>query len=189
MTAYLEHYFLPAPSSQSLNARRLRYPATPPAKINTCSFQQQISCLALFFLQVLGKHRIPPYQISRIEHPPSSPCASWPGHRSPSTASQAGTRILYWVRGNYRVRDNLALSVAMWLSTKLRMPLQASASESDYPIFCCTRCVDMFVLRRWCHSWRHVYMRGQRQVRGVELLISDRTLSEHCLLWEVWLQR
>lgn len=59
-----------------------------------------------------------------------SPCASLPSHRSPS-ASQAGTRILYWVRGNYRVHDNLALSAAMWLSTKLRMPLQASASERD----------------------------------------------------------
>lgn len=43
-----------------------------------------------------------------------------------SSHDQPGTRILYWVRGNYRVRDNLALSAAMWLSTQLRMPLQAS---------------------------------------------------------------
>lgn len=43
---------------------------------------------------------------------------------------QPGTRILFWVRGSFRVRDNLALSVAMWLSTQLRMPLQVGCSRA-----------------------------------------------------------
>ncbi|CAN0528817.1 unnamed protein product [Ectocarpus sp. 8 AP-2014] len=40
--------------------------------------------------------------------------------------TQDGSRILYWARGNYRVKDNLALSVALWLSTELQLPLQVS---------------------------------------------------------------
>lgn len=47
--------------------------------------------------------------------------------RITSRDDQPGTRLLYWVRGSFRVRDNLALSVAMWLSRELRMPLQALA--------------------------------------------------------------
>lgn len=47
--------------------------------------------------------------------------------RSTTHERQAGTRILYWVRGCFRVRDNFALSVAMWLSRELQMPLHAVA--------------------------------------------------------------
>lgn len=36
---------------------------------------------------------------------------------------------MYWIRGNYRVKDNQGLSVAMWLSTELRLPLQASGTR------------------------------------------------------------
>ncbi|CAN0484836.1 unnamed protein product [Ectocarpus sp. 12 AP-2014] len=43
----------------------------------------------------------------------------------PKPSEPDGSRILYWVRGNYRVKDNLALSVALWLSTELQLPLQA----------------------------------------------------------------
>jgi len=46
--------------------------------------------------------------------------------------NQIGTRILYWVRGNYRVKDNLGLSVALWLSTKLQLPLQVSEAIEYY---------------------------------------------------------
>ncbi|CAM9202113.1 unnamed protein product [Ectocarpus sp. 13 AM-2016] len=43
----------------------------------------------------------------------------------PKPSEPDGSRILYWARGNYRVKDNLALSVALWLSTELQLPLQA----------------------------------------------------------------
>ncbi|CAM9614578.1 unnamed protein product, partial [Choristocarpus tenellus] len=49
-----------------------------------------------------------------------------PGHSGVPT-SQPGARVLYWVSGSLRVRDNLALGVCMWLSHKLRMPLQVIA--------------------------------------------------------------
>ncbi|CAM9280650.1 unnamed protein product [Scytosiphon promiscuus] len=44
---------------------------------------------------------------------------------NPRSSAPAGSRIVYWIRGNLRVKDNQALSVAMWLSTELRLPLQA----------------------------------------------------------------
>lgn len=128
--AYLEHHVQPAPSSQSLNARRLRYPAT---SLAPNSKSRLAGCGALHYSSdkswISRSSPRTSYRGPNIY--PSSPCASWPARRSPFAASQAGTRILYWVRGNYRVRDNLALSVAMWLSTKLRMPLQASTCEND----------------------------------------------------------
>lgn len=40
--------------------------------------------------------------------------------------NKVGRRILYWVRGNYRVKDNLGLSVALWLSAQTQLPLQVS---------------------------------------------------------------
>ncbi|CAM9606204.1 unnamed protein product [Ectocarpus sp. 4 AP-2014] len=43
----------------------------------------------------------------------------------PKPSEPDGSRVLYWVRGNYRVKDNLSLSVALWLSTELQLPLQA----------------------------------------------------------------
>ncbi|CAM9880264.1 unnamed protein product, partial [Ectocarpus fasciculatus] len=43
----------------------------------------------------------------------------------PKPSEPDGSRILYWVRGNYRIKDNLALSMALWLSTELQLPLQA----------------------------------------------------------------
>ncbi|CAN0173785.1 unnamed protein product, partial [Hapterophycus canaliculatus] len=43
-----------------------------------------------------------------------------------------GSRIVYWIRGNYRVKDNQGLSVAMWLSSELRLPLQASGRAGIY---------------------------------------------------------
>ncbi|CAM9343360.1 unnamed protein product, partial [Discosporangium mesarthrocarpum] len=44
----------------------------------------------------------------------------YPGHSGP-----VGVKIIYWVSGTLRTRDNLALGVCIWLSRKLRMPLQA----------------------------------------------------------------
>eukprot|EP00752_Nemacystus_decipiens_P011208 g9960.t1 len=43
----------------------------------------------------------------------------------PKPNDPVGRRILYWVRGNYRVKDNLGLSVAFWLSAQTQLPLQA----------------------------------------------------------------
>lgn len=113
---------------------------------------------------------------------------------SPSTprARQAGTRILYWVRGNYRVRDNLALSVAMWLSTELRMPLQASVRQRDVarPL-----AVQMLYYRHtWCvgavdieptsksgnEPWTALRCAKNMPARGSSLQLLVRALPQHC---------
>lgn len=60
MAVSLERHVQSAPSTQSFNVRRLRYPATSPASNNKIK-AGKMSCLTLFSRQVLDEHIITPY--------------------------------------------------------------------------------------------------------------------------------
>lgn len=60
MAASLGHHAQSAPSTQSVNVRRLRFPATSSASNNKIK-AGRISCLAFFPREVLDEHSITPY--------------------------------------------------------------------------------------------------------------------------------